>query len=63
MFIDERGSGRSPRLEDTSLYTAEKIADDVEAVRAALQLDRIALLGHSYGGVVVQAYAFSTRTI
>ena len=58
VFIDERGSGRSPRLEDTSLYTAEKMADDVEAVRAALQLGKIALLGHSYGGVVVQAYAF-----
>ena len=58
IFIDERGSGRSPRLEDTKQYTVEKMADDVEAVRAALQLGKIALLGHSYGGVVVQAYAF-----
>jgi len=58
VFIDERGSGRSPRLEDTSQYTVEKMADDVEAVRSALQLGKIALLGHSYGGVVVQAYAF-----
>jgi proline iminopeptidase len=58
VFIDERGSGRSPRLEDLKQYTVEKMADDVEAVRAALQLGRIALLGHSYGGVVVQAYAF-----
>jgi len=58
IFIDERGSGRSPRLEDTKQYTVEKMADDVEAVRKALQLGKIALLGHSYGGVVVQAYAF-----
>ena len=58
VFIDERGSGRSPRLEDASQYTVEKMADDVEAVRSALQLGKIALLGHSYGGVVVQAYAF-----
>jgi len=58
VFIDERGSGRSPRLEDTRQYTVEKMADDVEAVRVALQLGKIALLGHSYGGVVVQAYAF-----
>ena len=58
IFVDERGSGRSPRLEDTTQYTAEKMADDVEAVRAALQLGKIALLGHSYGGVVAQAYAF-----
>ena len=58
VFIDERGSGRSPRLEDPKQYTVEKMADDVEAVRTALQLGKIALLGHSYGGVVVQAYAF-----
>jgi len=58
VFIDERGSGRSPRLEDPKQYTVEKMADDVEAVRAALHLGKIALLGHSYGGVVVQAYAF-----
>jgi len=58
VFIDERGSGRSPRLEDPKQYTVEKMADDVEAVRTALHLGKIALLGHSYGGVVVQAYAF-----
>ena len=58
VFIDERGSGRSPRLEDPKQYTVEKMADDVEAVRAALQLGKIALLGHSFGGVIVQAYAF-----
>ena len=58
IFVDERGSGRSPRLENPSQYTVEKMADDVEAVRTALQLGKIALLGHSYGGVVVQAYAF-----
>jgi proline iminopeptidase len=58
VFIDERGSGRSPRLEDTTQYTVEKMADDVEAVRTALQLGKIALLGHSFGGVVAQAYAF-----
>jgi proline iminopeptidase len=58
VFIDERGSGHSPRLQDSNQYTVEKMADDVEAVRAALQLGKIALLGHSYGGVVAQAYAF-----
>ena len=58
VFIDERGSGRSPRLQDTKQYTVAKMAEDVEAVRVALQLGKIALLGHSYGGVVVQAYAF-----
>ena len=57
IFIDERGSGRSQRLEDTSLYTVEAMVEDVEDVRQALKLGKISLLGHSYGGVLAQAYA------
>lgn len=57
VFIDERGSGRSSGLEDASLYTVENMVEDVEAVRAALNLGKINLLGHSYGGVLAEAYA------
>ena len=57
VFIDERGSGQSERLQDVSQYTVENMADDVEAVRVALGLGKISLLGHSYGGVLAQAYA------
>lgn len=57
IFIDERGSGRSERLQDVSQYTIENMADDVEAVRVALGLGRIDLLGHSCGGVLAEAYA------
>jgi len=57
VFIDERGSGRSQRLQDTSLYTVENMVEDVEDVRQALNLGKISLLGHSYGGVLAQAYA------
>jgi proline iminopeptidase len=57
IFIDERGSGRSQTLEDVSGYTVENMVEDVEAVREALGLGRISLLGHSYGGVLAQAYA------
>jgi len=32
--------------------------DDIEAVRQALNLGKMSLLGHSFGGVLVQAYAF-----
>src|SRR5215471_11203264 len=51
IFIDERGSGRSERLEDASQYTVENMVEDVETVRRALNLGRMNLLGHSYGGV------------
>ena len=57
IFIDERGSGRSEKLEDPEGYTVEAMVEDVEAVRTALGLGRIDLLGHSYGGVLAQAYA------
>src|SRR5580692_904356 len=57
IFIDERGSGRSEKLDDVKQYTVENMVSDVEEVRAALKLGKISLLGHSYGGVLAQAYA------
>ena len=63
IFVDERGSGRSERLEDVKAYTVEQMVEDVEGLRQALGLGRVNLLGHSYGGVVAQAYALSTRAL
>lgn len=57
IFIDERGSGQSQKAEDVSSYTVENMVEDVELVRQALNLGKISLLGHSYGGVLAQAYA------
>jgi proline-specific peptidase len=57
VFIDERGSGRSQKLEDPSGYTIENMVEDVETVRQALGLGKISLMGHSYGGALAQAYA------
>jgi len=57
IFIDERGSGKSEKLEDASRYTVENMVEDAEAVRTALGLGKMILLGHSYGGVLAQAYA------
>ena len=56
IFIDERGSGQSERLEDSTQYTVENMVEDVEAVRISLGIGKIALLGHSFGGVLAQAY-------
>ena len=57
VFIDERGSGRSQKLDDPSGYTIENMVEDVESVRRLLNLGKISLLGHSYGGALAQAYA------
>jgi proline iminopeptidase len=57
IFIDERGSGQSEKLENAADYTVENMVEDVEAVRKELNLGKISLLGHSYGGVLALAYA------
>jgi len=57
IFMDERGSGRSGKLQDPSGYTVDTMAADVEALRTALRLGSINVLGHSFGGLVAQAYA------
>src|SRR4030081_899494 len=57
IFIDERGSGRSSKLEDTKQYTIGNMVEDIETVRQALGLGKVSLLGHSYGGALAQAYA------
>lgn len=57
VFIDERGSGQSQKLSNAAEYTVENMVEDVEAVRASLGLGRMSLMGHSYGGVLAQAYA------
>jgi proline iminopeptidase len=58
VFIDERGSGKSSKLEDPKQYTIASMVEDIEAVRQTLNLDKISLLGHSFGGALVQGYAF-----
>ena len=56
VFIDHRGSGRSSKT-DPGTYTLDNNIDDVDALRDYLGLDRIAVLGSSYGGMVAQGYA------
>jgi proline iminopeptidase len=61
IFIDERGSGKSQKLDDPKGYTVENMVEDVEAVRQGLVLGKITLLGHSYGGVLAQAQAYALK--
>jgi proline iminopeptidase len=57
VFIDERGSGRSERLKDPKGYTLTRMVKDIECVRQHLKLARLVVLGHSFGGILAQAYA------
>lgn len=56
VFIDHRGCGRSKKT-NINDYTLENNIEDIEALRVYLGLDRISILGTSYGGIVAQGYA------
>ncbi|MBL4620477.1 MAG: alpha/beta fold hydrolase [Marinicaulis sp.] len=57
IYFDNIGRGRSDRLVDNSMYTVERDAEDIEALRKALGIEQFALIGHSYGGMPALAYA------
>jgi proline iminopeptidase len=57
IYFDAFGRGKSDTAKNVSEYTLARDIEDIEALRIALHLDKITLLGHSYGGVVAQGYA------
>ncbi len=55
---DQRGVGRSSSPQaNPGFYTLDQYAEDLEAVRRALEIERVHLFGHSWGGIVAQRYA------
>lgn len=56
VFIDHRGCGRSKKSKQKE-YSLENNIEDIEALRQYLGLERICILGTSYGGIVAQGYA------
>ncbi|MFJ3901358.1 alpha/beta fold hydrolase [Streptomyces sp. NPDC090025] len=57
LLPDLRGTGRTPAPADPARYRCDRQVDDIEALRAHLGLDRIALLGHSAGANLALQYA------
>src|SRR4029453_17346152 len=56
VYLDERGQGRSERVDPTTL-SLEIFARDVDLIAEALELDRFALLGHSFGAIITTKHA------
>jgi proline iminopeptidase len=56
VFYDQRGNGRSKTAPDAAFGLAAQI-EDLEALREHLGLERMNLLGHSWGGFLAMAYA------
>jgi proline iminopeptidase len=61
IFYDQLGCGDSDRPDDPSLWTLERAVDELEAVREALGLDRIHILGQSWGTMIAVEYLLTRR--
>ena len=59
VFYDQRGNGKSTRLQANASQTMDAQVADLEAVRVALHEEKIDLLGDSFGGFVVLAYTLA----
>lgn len=57
VMYDQRGTGRSGPLKAGQSCTLKDQVADLEALRVRLGRDQIDLLGHSWGGFLVMAYA------
>lgn len=55
VYIDDRSCGRSERV-DINTSSIKQNVDDIEALREYLGLDKIFILGQSYGGFKAQKY-------
>ena len=57
VLYDQRGNGRSSRLEAGQSCTLQDQIADLDALRSELGHEKFDLLGHSWGGYLVMAYA------
>jgi proline iminopeptidase len=61
LYVDERGQGRSERLDPQTL-SLEVFARDVDLLAEALELGSFALLGHSFGAIITTYHATELGT-
>jgi proline iminopeptidase len=57
--FDQLGTGASDRPSDADLWTIGRYVAETETVRRTLQLGRVHLLGHSWGGWLAIEYALT----
>lgn len=58
ILFDQRGTGRSTLATyDAATLEHKKLVADLEALRRALKVEKLTLVGHSWGGVLSMMYA------
>lgn len=56
VFYDQRGTGRSTLVSDSTSLDARRFVEDLEAVRREFGLERMKVLAHSWGAGLVALY-------
>jgi proline-specific peptidase len=59
IFYDQLGCGNSDQPDDPSLWKVPLFVEEVGVIRHALGLDRLHLLGQSWGGMLAMEYALT----
>lgn len=59
IFYDQLGCGKSELAREEAEYSVERDVEDLEEFRTALGIQRVHLLGSSYGGLLAIAYALA----
>lgn len=59
IFYDQLGCGNSDRPDDPGMWNVQLFIDELATVRKELALDRIHLLGQSWGGMLAMEYALT----
>lgn len=59
IFYDQLGSGNSDEPHNPSMYTVDLYVEEVGVIRRALGLERVHILGHSWGGMLAMEYALT----
>ena len=57
LFYDQRGAGKSTLVTDSASLAGSRFAEDVEALRSHFKMEKVTLLGHSWGTGVAALYA------
>lgn len=57
VLYDQLDSGRSDAPGEPANWTVDRFVSEIDSIRAALGLERLHLLGHSWGGIVANRYA------
>lgn len=57
IFYDQRACGKSSVEVDSATMSIAGFTDDIEQLRQALHLEKVDLLGHSWGGLLAMHYA------